>query len=199
MAGDLPDGLAELAMAQGIAFFASPDDLALPTLGHDGVLAVLRTLPKDETVVLLAHLSTMLHAYGETARSFQTGAVQTWFRGESRDLAVAWLERYPNGIILTYEAVVRLSVLAMHYGEDRSREFTDDDVFALVALLPEVQAWLARLDKLHDPDRVPHSTEDREDTAFTLFLSVNAPGMGEAAQRQLHLPLTTTTPPHFGL
>lgn len=175
--GDLPPGLAAAAMFQGVAFCPGPEDLGLPRHGHDGLVSLLRGFPNQETVSLLATLSTMLNAYGETTRDTQIACVKAWFRGEPRDRSAAWLEQYPNGVVITYEAVVRLTILAMHHAAAPSRELTDDDIAALVALLPEVQTWLSRAHTVDAPGRVPHGDEDREDTALTLFLSVNAPGM----------------------
>lgn len=81
---DVPEGLAEQAMAMGIAFFAGPADLGLQELGREGLLALLRPLPPDETVVLLSCLSNMLHGFGETGISVQLEGVKAWLRGDAR-------------------------------------------------------------------------------------------------------------------
>lgn len=166
-----------LAVQQGVGFFADPAQLDLPVLGASGVVDRLRHLPRDESVMLLARLSCLLHALGETSQECQRAFVESWLQEPTKSRALEWLDTYPNGVIVTYEASVRLSLMAMAHGDaDSCREPTDDDVRALVELLPEVQAWLARFPALPGaPAQTPAA--GHAETAFTLFLVANAPGM----------------------
>ncbi len=174
---DMLKQASHLAIQQGVGFFADPAQLDLPVLGASGVIDRLRHLPRDETVMLLARLSCLLHALGETTQECQRAFVESWLQEPTRSRALEWLDAYPNGVIVTYEASVRLSLMAMAHGDaDSCREPTDDDVRALIEVLPEVQAWLSRFPALPGAPAPPPASGPAE-TAFTLFLVANAPGM----------------------
>lgn len=159
----------------GVAFIPSPADLGLSELGDRLLIEKMASFPRDETVLLMAALSQMLNWFGEFNSSLQREGAKVYLRDGPRERALSFLNSYANGAIVTYEAAVRLALLAMSHGSE-TREISDAEVSELVSLLPEVQARLSRLETMEDESLVRGTPEYYEDVALTLFLSANAPG-----------------------